>query len=94
MRLLEPFSAVDQERQGEYDVLTPLAKAAQQGFYEGIKYLISLEGVNINSVNQCMDHTTNLYARKTPLDLAWDNKHIKCAVLLERNGALRWRELC
>jgi hypothetical protein len=93
MKTLWPFSGVNACEYEASRVLTPLAEAARQGFYEGIEYLIGFEEVDIDSVNSCLDDRTKKIVLKTSLDLALDNGHTECVELLERHGALKWREL-
>jgi hypothetical protein len=90
MKLLGPFSSVDEDEAGG---LTPLAEAARQGFVEGVQYLLSLEGVNLNSMNNCKDDVTQKTVSKTPLDFALDGKHDECVEILEKHGALKWQYL-
>jgi ankyrin repeat protein len=88
MKLLGPFSSVDEDEAGG---LTPLAEAARQGFVEGVRYLLSLKGVNLNSMNNCKDEATQKTASKTPLDFAVEGKHDECVEILEKHGALKWQ---
>jgi ankyrin repeat protein len=88
MKLLGPFSSVDEDEAGG---LTPLAEAARQGFVEGVQYLLSLKGVNLNSMNNCKDEVTQKTVSKTPLDFAVEGKHDECVEILEKHGALKWQ---
>lgn len=92
MKALWPFSGVNECEYEASRVLTPLAEAARQGFYEGIGYLISFEEVNINSLNSYLDDTAKRVVFKTPLDMALDSGHSECVELLKGHGALMWRE--
>jgi len=90
MKFLEPFSDVNQ---GEvYEGKTPLAEAAQEGFFEGIRFLVQLDRVSLNSVSTHWKARRE-YLLMTPLDLAISGKHENCSYLLRQRGALTYSEL-
>jgi hypothetical protein len=84
MKLLEPFSKVNED---ELVGLTPLAEASRQGFYEGVRYLLTLESVTLNSMN------TKGGKLKTPLDLALEGGYTECIEILKEHGALTRQDL-
>jgi ankyrin repeat protein len=90
MRLLEPFSNVEEDELGR---LTPLAEASRQGFAKGVEYLLQLKAVGVNSINYHWHDEAKEKLLKTPLDLATEGGHEKCIELLRAHGALLWQEL-
>jgi hypothetical protein len=94
MKLLQPFCNVDEdEDEDEEGWLTPLAEVPRQGFVEGVRYLLSLESVTVNSINSCDHGTMTELVFKTPLDLAIEGKHTERIELLKTHGALTILEL-
>jgi ankyrin repeat protein len=84
MKLLARFCNVDEDELGG---LTPLAEASRQGFYEGVRYLLTLESVTLNSINSKGGKL------KTPLDLALEGGHTECVEILKEHGALTRQDL-
>ena len=90
MKFLEPFCDVNGRE--VHEGTTPLAEAARQGFFEGIRFLVQLDRVSLNPVS---DHwkSGRGCVFMTPLDLAISGKHENCSYLLRRRGALTYSEL-
>jgi hypothetical protein len=94
MKLLQSFFNVDEiENQDEGGWLTPLAEASRQGFVEGVQYLLSLEAVTVNSINEFWDKARYERVLSTPLDLAIEGEHAECVTMLRERGALTKLEI-
>jgi len=89
-QLLEPFSNVGENGAGG---LTPLAEASRKGYHKIVQYLLSLQGVEVNSVIEVLDFDTGCFVWKTPLDYAQEGEHTKCMHILKIHGGLTGREL-
>ncbi|KAF2846583.1 ankyrin [Plenodomus tracheiphilus IPT5] len=86
MKVLEPYGEVDQ---ADHMLYTPLAEAANNGFYGGIEYLSSLN----NAGRIRVDVNSESYYGKTPVDGAIDAGHTDRTTLLRRHGGLTLKEL-
>jgi ankyrin repeat protein len=101
MKALMLPSNVDED---ESSGLTPLAEAARNGFIDGVRYLLGLNGdlfiringklpVNPNSLNSRWSTALKRSELKTPLDLAIEGRHDGCIRHIQENGGVTWEEL-
>lgn len=90
MKLLEPSTDLNSVQ--EVSDMTALTYADEQGFVDGIKFLLEKQA-NVNRVTWGWDQFALEDVRKTPLDFAAKGGYVSCVELLKKHGALHWWDL-